>query len=365
MINTFNRSLFIWNHAFLRLESRIGRAAASLLIAAALLLIAAFACTPRSVLEYHGLGFSRLSEAPLDFSRPAALRYRILSPLIGYLLFFRGALFQYFMLMVTGGFLAFVYHAFRKREYSPAESFGITAMMTFSTLVFYQFYFPGYTDPATYLLLAVFVFSRRRLLTDLLLVALLLFNHESTLVLFPFLLLLRMDGDPSLESFLRSCGFLILAVLPYLLYRSYVSAHAPVDFSVDYYFDENNLNWTRQQLSGKIPFGIFQAFRLFWILPIMALVINAYKKNFGEFLLMIALFLGVSAQFYVAYDVSRLAGLAFPLVLSGAVRVREFIGKDKFVVALFILILLNFFVPAWCIGALDPIFYGPWWLNIH
>jgi len=58
----------------------------------------------------------------------------------------------------------------------------------------------------------------------------------------------------------------------------------------------------------------------------------------------------------IAYDISRLMCLAFPMILAGAEIMREKWGKEVFQRRLWLIILVNLFVPTYLIGALEPVF---------
>lgn len=344
-------------------EMRFGRFGAALIFGFFLLVAAAFLTTPRWGLYYHGRGFANLSMAPFDFTQESGLRYRILTPLVGYLLFLKGPLLKYLMLFVLGLFFTVVYYFQRGKNYAPTESFGITALLSFSTLSFYQYHFPGYNDPFSFLLMGILLFTYRNRLWAGILLSLLLFNHDNTVFVMPFFFLLMTEGDRSLSGLWRTARVFIAAILPYVAYRFYISAHAPVDFDTGYYFDKGNLFWTYDHVSEYLGQGIFQAFKLSWIFPLLALVIDWKEKRFREIVLLLVLFVGVTAQMIIAYDISRLMGWAFPAILMGAWRVRDYSGEKKFNRLLWLVILLNCFIPSYCIGALEPIPYPPFWLS--
>jgi hypothetical protein len=65
----------------------------------------------------------------------------------------------------------------------------------------------------------------------------------------------------------------------------------------------------------------------------------------------------------LAYDISRLAGMAFPVIILSAVSTRNFLGDKKFLRLASFIILLNFLVPSVYIGALEPVPLLPFWLK--
>ena len=322
---------------------------------------AALFTSPRWELFYHGKGFSRLSLAPFDFSVESSLRYRILSPLLGYILFLKGALFKYLMLAFLAGFHMLVYCFHRKKGFTPSESLGIGVLLALSTLSFYQLYFPGYTDPVSYVLILILLFYRERKSIVMLCLTLLLFNHDNTIFLFPFLFLFLLGNEFSFKNARLTAFKFFPAIILYASYRFIISSFTEVGFDTAYYFDKENLRWTWDHVSEHLAEGIFQAFRMGWIFPVLALYVNLKKKQFSETILLITGFVFVISQFVIAYDISRLTGLAFPLIILGAWRVRENYGTTFFNKLVWAVVLVNLFIPSYCIGALEPIAYPPFW----
>jgi hypothetical protein len=344
------------------IEKKTGLFAASLIFGFLLLGIAALFSSPRFVTEFHGNGFTRLSVNPFDLESENDLRFRILSPLLGWLFFFRGPSFMYFMLLILGLFFSLVYYYRRKYEMRPSESIAITALLSFSSLAFYQFYFPAYNDPLTFLLVLLFIeFHRKK--WSVFLITLMFFNHENVIFLFPFFFVLACEKNFSTEKLLSVSLSFIVATIPYLLFRYYLITVTNVEYNADYYFDAHNMKWTQEHVFPQLLYGIFQTFRLAWILPVIAFLVNLKEKRPIENILMASLFIFVISQMLIAYDISRLTGLCFPLIIISAMRLRKTFGPEKLLLLAHSIILLNFFIPAYCIGALEPIFYGPFWLK--
>lgn len=346
---------------FLRLESKWGLGPVSILTGVFLLGLAALFSSPRWELFYHGKGFSVLSTGPFDFTLESSLRYRILGPLLGYILFLKGNLFKYLMLAFLAVFHMLLYFLNRKRAFSPSESLGIGTLLSLSTLSFFQLYFPGYTDPISYVLILLILYHRENKWMLMICLTLLLFNHDNTLFLFPFLFLFILKEDYSKIKLLQTIKIFIPTIVLYGIYRVAINSVTEVDFDTSYYFDPGNLRWTWDHVSEHLAEGIFQAFRLTWLFAIIALYINIRERRFKEIILLFVCFVFVIAQFFIAYDISRLSGLAFPIILIGMWRIKEYYGSLVFKKLLWLIILLNFFIPSLCIGALEPIAYPPFW----
>ncbi len=358
-----NNFFYSIDSIFEKAEQRFGRGLVWVLTGIFFLLSAALVSAVRFETSYHGNDYTLLSSNPFDFKQVIDLRFRILSPLLGYVLYLRGPVFKYFMLFVLAVFFGLIYFFLRREKYRPSEALGVTALLSFSTLSFYQFYFPAYTDPMSFMLIILYFYLFRNIFLNTILLSLLLFNHENSLFLFPFFFLLSLNGDNSIKNILTINMRFIIAVIPYLIYRFYVDAHTEVGFNTSYYFDPYGMKWTREHVAPHLLEGIFQAFRLSWIFPIAAIAINLYEKRFREILLMIVIVVFVLMQLIIAWDISRLVGFAFPVILIAANRMRIFLGTEKFLILTYSVVLINFFIPAYCIGALDPIPYTPFWLR--
>src|SRR4051794_15491099 len=92
---------------------------AAFFFALLLMTLSCLSTTSRWEPHFHGTAFSQLSINPFDISRENALRFRILSPLLGYLFFMRGSeRYLFFILFVMTLFIAGVYLRYRSKAYS-------------------------------------------------------------------------------------------------------------------------------------------------------------------------------------------------------------------------------------------------------
>ena len=348
-----------------KLESTLTRPGLGLLLSVILLIAVSAFSQMNFQTAHHGKEYTMLSEKPFDFAQNNDLQLRILSPLTGYLLFMRGPLFTYFMLVVLAGFLTGVYVYLRRKNFTVKESSLMMTVIGFTTLVFHQLYFPAYTDPGSYLLIILLMMFYRKEFVSILLLSLLLFNHESNIFLFPFFFVLIANGNYRANNLIRVLVLFVISCIPYFLYRSYISSHVQTNFTLEYYLDPVNMKWTREHVLPNLANGIFQSFRFAWIIPVVAIVIDLYQKRFNEALLILSAIVFVMMQFFIAYDISRLAGLAFPALLLGALRLKEFLGNKKFTLLLISIFILNLFIPSYYVGALEPFRYGAGWFSVR
>ena len=154
-------------------EQRLGNGLFVIIIGLFFLFASALVTALRLEPVHHGRGFTQLSLHPFNFSDTNDLRYRILSPLLGYLFLFRGEAFTFFMLFIQVVFLGLLYFFSRKEKYRPSESLAFVSLGAFSTLTFHQLYFPAYNDPLSYLLITLLLFYFRKPLWNLVLLSLL------------------------------------------------------------------------------------------------------------------------------------------------------------------------------------------------
>ena len=288
---------------------------------------------------------------------------RILSPLLGWLLYLRGPLFKYFMLFVLSAFYSGIYVFCRKKNTSPLLSYLTTMILGLSTLSYYQLYFPAYNDPLSYLLILLALYNIERPLLSTVLLSLMLFNHENTIFLFPFFFLLMLPEEIKIKSFLNAVSRLVIALIPYLVFRRYIENHSELEYGLGYYFDPKNMKWTKEHVLPHLAIGVFQAFKATWALVLVYMCYSIRAKKSEDVILFFVLFLSVIMQFVIAHDISRLMGLFFPAILISILKLREYISEKSIVVLLISVLVINAFIPSYYIGALDPIYYGPFWLK--
>ena len=328
-----------------------------MLISVILILCVSRVTTVNVKTAHHGNEYTMLSEHPFDFSKDNDLQLRILSPLSGYLLFMRGPLFSWYMIFILSVFLTAVYVFLRRNKLTAVNSILVEAVLAFSTLVFYQLYFPAYTDPGSFLLIILLMMFNQNRIGPVVLLSLMLFNHESNIFLFPFFFIYLLNRNYSWRNIFTIAMIFLIAFIPYLAYREYVVSHVKLNFTLSYYTDPANMQWTREHVFPNLANGIFQSFRLAWLLPIAAIIIDIYEKRTTELLLILSAIVFVMLQFFIAYDISRLSALAFPAILLGSLRLNEYFGARKFGMFVALIFFLNLFIPAYCVGALEPFRY--------
>jgi hypothetical protein len=299
----------------------VGELLTAAIVSFVLLACAALYVSPGIDYLYHGEVFASLSE---DLSQKHNLRLRILGPLLGYISGLRGDKFIFLPLVAAWAASVSLYLWARSSQLSRLSSAAVSMMFVFSTPVLFVLFFPGYTDTLTYLLLIAAVLARRRVIWFALSTTLMLFNHEASVIYLPFLLAMIFLERPArlwVQLPVALCGWLIWLYLRWRFQASFVDvAH------FNFYFNWERVYKTAEVNTPRLVSAYFYAFKYFWLVPILGLVLSPRSK---ESFLIIILLVGASAQLLVADDGSRLIAAAFPCLLLGSISIVTTLG-DRF-----------------------------------
>ena len=253
------------------------------------------------------------------------------------------------MLVVALLFLSVVYLLSRKNGLNPLESLGISTLMALSTPVLFVLHFPGYTDLTTYVLIVLIIFYSDKKWLCFALTGIAFFNHEFIFFLIPWIAFLLNGNTFKTKKYFETMGILLLASIPYVFFRFYVSTRSDVQYDLSYYFNPHNISWTLNNIRKLFLLGFFEAFKLFWLLPILALIYERKQKRNSLLISSVLIIGGTLLQLTIASDTSRLIGLAFPVILVSAYIMKEKWGT-AFSNRLWLLILINLFIPSCYIG---------------
>lgn len=332
----------------LYLEQKFGIYFSSLIVAFILLCIAAIYVTPSIAPLELGRGYASLSIAPFDFSEQNNLRFRILTPFLAYCVGLRGSLYILFPLIVALLFLSGIYFYMRKTQV-PTVSLFITMLICFSSPILFLLHFQGYVDVTSYLLILLMIIFIKKNFIWIPLMALLLLNHESNLFIIPSLLYFNYINTPNKTkaAFNAIFGF-ALAFIPFWLYRHYINEVSPVEYNFEMYYSQIKENI--KSIVVYFPIGFFYAFKLFWLFPMLAIYYYWKEKNQQQLLFYTILIVGVLSQLLFASDTSRLIGLAFPVILFSALKIKQQWGTELFLKRIFYLVLVNFLIPQYYVG---------------
>jgi hypothetical protein len=339
------------------LERYAGQRGTGLLVGLVLLLIGAMYVTPALTLINNGVGFGVISHVPFQMDNNP-FRHRILSPLIAHYIGLSGNRFIYFPLMVTVIFLGEIYAYFRRLDASPALSLIASATMAFSGPVLFLLHFQGYTDVLTHLLLFWCIVLRRSKIVWVIPLALSSLNHEAALFSLPWVVFLRTRyyGTPLLSwrgvfRFVVDIGLAALSAAPMLLLRKMWPLENS-QYTPDFYLSLFRSMWTF--IFPFAGFGIFEAFKLFWFIPLAAMVFTRRGERCSTYLTLALMFAAGGGQLLFSHDISRHVGHAFPIVLySLELITRKKVLGDRLAEVLMIVVLCNFFVPQYYVGQHD------------
>lgn len=332
----------------LYLEEKFGIYFSSLIVAIILLCIASIYVTPSIGPMELGRGYASLSIAPFDFSEQNNLRFRILTPFLAYCLGLRGSLYILFPLFVALLFLSGIYFYIRKTQ-APAESLLITMLICFSSPILFLLHFQGYVDVTSYLLILLIIIFIKKIFVWIPLMAMLLLNHESNLFIVPGLLYFYYLNTPNkIKTTIYALVGLALAFIPFWLYRNYINEVSPVEYNFEMYYSQ--IKGNIKSIAVYFPIGFFYAFKLFWLFPMFAIYYFWKEKNQQQLLFYTILTVGVFSQLLFASDTSRLIGLAFPVILCSALKIKQQWGTELFLKRTFYMILINFLIPQYYVG---------------
>lgn len=328
------------------LERKFGLWSVAFGVGLVLLGLAMLYVKPHFQLAFHGLQFGLLSNDPFDFSQANPLRYRILPSLLGYLTFLRGNRFVLLPLIFAVAFLSVIYGSFRRKGFQPMEAVLTAGLIAFSSSVLIQLIAPGYTDSVFYFFIFLsFHFVRKPFVSGLFF-ALALLTHESSLFMLPPLLVYALYLHPGEWAKLGKYALILaVAVVPLLLYRIWVSQHVQVEYDLSYYFSTKNIAFTRDRVLPRLPVGLFFVFKLLWLIPIFAFVLSLLKREFLFAFLLLTLLICDVAQLLIAFDVTRMLGLGFPILLLSAEKLRTYWPGKQWLTIVGILLLINLMIP--------------------
>jgi hypothetical protein len=348
------------DHFAERLERRLGLPGASLVGGAILLALAAIYTTPAYQVINNGTSYAAMATDPFDFHDGNVFRHRILSSLLAHFLYLRGPSFLWFPILVSIVFLGSIYFCFRKWQFSRCESWLIASLMAFSSPILFLLHFQGYTDVLSHLLLFLcYVFRGKRLIWSSSL-ALALLNHEASAFSVPWILFfaaqstLRKAGSDRRRAALGLCMDLVAlawAFVPVALLKLLVPLPTAPESAASYEGLIRLIQWNVGIIARMAWFGVFEAFKLFWFLPLLAIARAPRGAGKARIAGLILTFSAGFLQLLVAHDISRHMGHSFLTILLGAMYLKEVTpDHERFARRLLCLVAANFLVPQYYVG---------------
>jgi hypothetical protein len=278
-----------------------------------------------------GMAYAQLAADPFHPNPANPVAHRILVPLISYLIGFRGRYILATNLLSVVVFLALVHLWFRARGLGQWHSLAGTATMAFSTAVLTTLHYGGYPDTSMYVLLFLAMWASRRPWLSCAMFLLALLSHESASFLAPWLFLVIALADPGGTPRWRAAATGIAAALAAFActrwWMGYV--HPTPEFSLHYYLAPlraDPLHWFRASAPHRW-LGVLSAFNLFWLFPLLAAAYRLRRREWAAALVLLLPIPLALMQLFIAYDVTRIATLAFVSVLLG---VADLVETDAF-----------------------------------
>ncbi|MFL5763928.1 MAG: hypothetical protein ACJ77K_08315 [Bacteroidia bacterium] len=356
------------NTFFSGLENRFGLITAGFIIASIIIAFDMLYITPRFEAAYHGLQYSLLSNNPFDFSYANPIRNRPLPSIIGYIFFLRGDLFFIVPLIFALIFVATMYFYYRKKSYSPIDSFLFTGLIAFSSTVYIQLVAAGYTDVIFYFFIFLSFAYAEKIILSACFFSLALLTHESSLFLLPGLIVYSFYINKKIKyKALKHSIALIIAVLPLLIYRSWIAERTPVEYDLGFYFCLKNISFCIHTALPLLPAGAFYVFKLFWFFPVYVLYKTWKRKEFHFFYLILTIIIFDLSQLIIAFDITRMLCLGFPAILLSAEKVKTEWEPEKFTSFLFALTAFNFLILQYYVSSsgVSPLLPSPYTLLIN
>lgn len=325
----------------LKLENRFNLLFTSAIIGVVILCFDMLYITPSFEAAYHGLQYSILSNDPFNFTEPNALRYRILPSIIGYVTGLRGHLFFIVPLIFAFLLISTVYYSYRKKLFSPIDSLLFTGLLAFSSTVYIQLQAPGYTDVVFYYFMFLSFLKIKQPVWSAIYFALGMLTHESCIFLLPGLVLYSsyVNGQNS-KQVIKYVMLLLFALLPFLAYRVWVSSNVKVEYDLNFYFSKSNISFTLKKVLPYFSVGGFFAFKLFWFFPMYMLY--KFRKDKQFVILILTMIVCVFSQLIIAFDITRVICLAFPVLLISAEKMKSYYEPQRFTRLFLLLTIVNF-----------------------
>ncbi len=332
----------------LGLEAKTGRLwLSTILITGVLLLVLLLFTRLDTNCNYHGAWYAKLATDPFAFESDNPVGYRILTPLISYLLGLKGKLIIITNLLITTTFLGLVYYYFRVYLSRAGDALFASLSVALTLIGTTSIHCGGYTDILTYLVIFLMWISRSRRWLFFLLLFVGLLNRESIAFLIPWFIFVRVSES---DGMTREVVYTVLGIVAvgalYMGFRSWIGADREVQYSVAYYLQQIkgdplrifSLTWYYH------AFGLYSVLRALWVVPILAIIFWWRERQLKNILQLLLLIIPAWAQLLIAQDTSRMMTLSFmvlfiamiPLLKNDYLRFRSWA---------FYLLLANMIIP--------------------
>jgi hypothetical protein len=299
-------------------EARFGRWGWSLLVVLLLMLAAAVYVRPGTNYYGHGVYFEALSRNPLDLRNGNVLGYRILTPLLAYLVGLRGRSFILLNLVFAAVTIGAVYRYFRTRAKLPGDALFGAMCLTFSSVVLITIYYAGFCDAFTYLSVFIMWRWRHRPLVMYPFLLLGVLNHEGILFVVPWFVYLKLTESPRKMATVAelAVGLGVVLVI-FVMFRRWLSLGRDAGMFAGAYLTPllKDPMVMIQQAHQYYWLGFFGVFKALWLIPVVAAVGMWKGGRKKEVYGMIILTICTAAQLLIAYDTTRMLTLGFMVII--------------------------------------------------
>ncbi|MBW1959573.1 MAG: hypothetical protein JRI63_13805 [Deltaproteobacteria bacterium] len=329
------------------LEDRFGRLVTSALVS--LILMSAAALYVRPAVHCTALGnlYSQLAANPFGDLTGNYVGFRILTPLISYLIGLRGDLIIVTNMIIASAFIALIYIYFRQRSPRPGDALVAATVMTFSMVTLSTIYYGGYCDSLTYMIIFLMYWFRSKRFLFYILFFLGMLNRESIAFLLPwFIFMSYSESNSKIKWFMDMLlGYGICFALLFV-YREWMLTRGTIAFTTSYYLTpllKDPFHWFRNSYTFQ-GLGLFTVFKALWIFPAVALVSFKRSKLNVHIAMAILILLGSLAQLFIAYDSSRMLSMSFMVMI---ILLEHLFKNDTFFFRSWVvfILILNLFVP--------------------
>jgi len=328
-------------------ENKRGRLAWTAILSAALVVAAILYARLDTQCAYLGQYYVQLAKNPFAFDENNPVSYRLLTPLLSWLIGLRGKGIILTNLLITGLLIGNVYSHYRKNSSQAGDAFLAAVIVTFSLVVLTSIYCGGYCDIMSYLLIFLMWRFRENRPAFYGLFLLGLLNRESVVFLIPWFVFLTIELDKSKKAKLLDLivGF-GLSLGAYYLFREWVGAHQQIQYSTERYLG----GFFRDPLAvfrfttGRQGLGLFTVFKALWVIPFLAAVSWVQRREYRQLVGVALLIAGAYAQLFIAQDTSRMFTLSFMVMF---ISLDHLLKTDRFRLRTwaFWAVLFNLLVP--------------------
>ncbi len=334
------------NNVVLRGEAKFGRFWWIIFVSVALMILASIYVRPGTDYIGHGKAFESLTNNPFGTEENFA-GYRIMTPLISYLVGLRGRPFILVNLFFAAVTIGFVYSFFRKRAVQAGDSLVATACLTFSTVILVTIFYAGFCDALTYLAIFLMWRARSKPVVFYLLFVMGILNHESVVFLIPWFAYLRLQESPRKSTCLLELllGF-GLTLTGYMFFREWIASRRGISLSADYYLiplAENPLYWIKKAYLFY-GVGLFSVFKALWVFPLAAGISMWRNGCRNQIIGLLLPMVCAASQLIIAYDTTRMLTVGFMTMVIALIYLfkTDAFGFRKWAVWV---ILSNFLIP--------------------